>query len=266
MPDRYAQAVRARRAELRALRDQLTGGHRAELRSALALSRVVASAEISSALTALTGQVAAHLASAGRADRRRFPARLNDALDDLAARLPARWAAGLRPALLRIGTARGLSMPPGWPVLPAASPRITGSAPTLEPAGRLRSVSAGLAHGAVPWRLSLIIVPLWGMPALGGRALAPLAAGAALAAVLAAVRARLVAAERARLCRFADTVLTAAGVALAAELGRRLIQLEASALLALDAAVHRRHAEVSAELARLARAGPPPADQERHDG
>ncbi|HVH22473.1 MAG TPA: hypothetical protein VNA11_08450 [Pseudonocardia sp.] len=263
MPDRYADAVRARRAELRALRAQLTGGHRTELRSALALSRVTASAEISAALAALAAQVTAHLAGADRADRRSFPDRLGVALDDLAARLPAQWAAAVRPTLLRIGTARGLPMPAGWPALPVEAGCLP--MPVPERAGRLRAVSASLAHGIVPWRLSLVVVPLWGMPALGGRALAPLAAGAALAAVAAVAHARLVAAERARLRRFADTVLAAAGVALAAELGRRLIQLEASATAALDAAAHRRQAEVTAELARLARAGPPDGP-ERCDG
>ena len=266
MPDRYAEAVRARRAELHALRDQLTGGHRTELRSTLALTRVTASAEISAVLAALAGQVAAHLAGADRAARRSFPDRLGLALDDLAARLPTHWSAALRPALLRIGTARGLPMPAGWPVLPVDAGRRAVTKPILEPAGRLRSVSASLTHGIVPWRLSLIIVPLWGMPALGGRALAPFAAGAVLVAVVAAAHARLVAAERARLRRFADTVLAAAGVALAAELGRRLSQLEASAARALDAAAHRRQDEVTAELARLARAGPPDGSPERRDG
>ena len=53
MPDRYADAVRARRAELRAERELLGGGHRGELRTALALSRVLSGAE--KALKAIAG-------------------------------------------------------------------------------------------------------------------------------------------------------------------------------------------------------------------
>ena len=128
----------------------------------------------------------------------------------------------------------------------------------------MRSLAAGLAHGALPWRLPLIIVPLWGMPALGGRVLAPLAAGSGLAAAAVAVHLRLVAAERASLRRHADTALAAAAVALSAELGRRLIQLEAGASVALDVAAQRRQAEVATELARLA--GAEPGAPERSDG
>jgi hypothetical protein len=250
MADRYADAVRARRGELRALRAQLTGGHRAELRSALALSRLAASAEITTAVAELAAAVAAHLERADREARRQFPAHLARAVDDTARRLSARWVADLRPVLLRIATSRSL---PVRPTLPAARPLP--APPVPAPLGRLRSVLAGAVQGVALWRLllvPLVLLPVWGMPALGGRALAPLAAGTGVAAVAVAARARCVTAERVRLRRHADEVLAAAGIALEADLGRRLIELEAATTGLLDAAVRQRRAEVEAELALLA--------------
>ena len=267
MPDRYADAVRARRAELRGLRDQLAGGHREELRSALALSRLAASAEIAAALTELSADVAGHLDRADRADRRWFAARLTHAVDDTANRLHARWVAELRPTLLRIATARSLPVRPGWPILLPARPLP--APPEPAPDGRLRRLEAGALlgaaqHGAALWRLvlvPLVLLPVWSMPALGGRALAPLAAGTGIATVAVAARARWVAVERARLRRRSDAVIAAAGRALHADLGRRLLELDATAAGALDAAARTRHAEVDAELALLA----PAIDPQRGD-
>lgn len=254
MPDRYATAVRARRAELRGRRDRLAGGPREELRRALALSRLATAAEITAALDRLSAELAAHLARADRADRRRFPARLAHAVDDTAHRLYLGWAARLRPALLRIATAHALPVRPGWPNLPAAGPLPAARAP--RPDGWLRCLASGAAHGAALWRpvlVPLALLPVfWGLPALGGRALVPLAAGSGIAAVAVAARARWVAAERARLHRHADRVLVMAGRALEADLGRRLLEIDAGAGSVLDAAVRTRRAEIEAELALLA--------------
>ncbi len=107
----------------------------------------------------------------------------------------------------------------------------------------------------------LVLLPVWSMPALGGRALAPLAAGTGIATVAVAARARWVAGERARLRRRSDAVIAAAGRALHADLGRRLLELDATAAGALDAAARTRRAEVDAELALLA----PAVDPQRGD-
>jgi hypothetical protein len=264
MPDRYADAVRARRTELRALRARLGGGHRDELRSALALSRLGGSAEITAALAALGAEAATHLERADRADRRRFAARLGQAVEETADRLHTRWAADLRPALLRIARARSLPVRPGWPGLPdppAPSDRFRLDPPPL-PAGRLRSALAGAAHGAALWRLLLVpllALPIWGLPAVGGRPLVPLAAGTGIAVITAAARSRCVAAERSRWRRYADDVLAAARLRWEADLGRRLIEVEVAVAGGLDAAVRQRRAEIEDELARLAPVAAAPA-------
>ena len=258
MPDRYADAVRARRTELRALRAQLAGGHRDDLRSALALSRVTGTAEITAALAALATDAAEHLQRADRADRQRFAARLDLAVEDTAAGLYVRWAAELRPVLLRSAHARSLPMAPGWPSLPAAGPlpgRVRPEPPRPAAFGRLRSALVGAAQGAALWRLLLVpllVLPIWGLPAAGARPLVPLAAGTGLAAVALAARARCVAAERLRLRGHADDVLATARRALEADLDRRLIETEVAVAGGLHAAVGRRRAEVEAELALLA--------------
>ncbi|WP_433557378.1 hypothetical protein ACQPWY_37305 [Pseudonocardia xinjiangensis] len=90
------------------------------------------------------------------------------------------------------------------------------------------------------------------MQAFAEPALAPLAVGAGVAAVIATVRARRTSAERLRLHRHTEQVLAAAARAVDADLGRRLVELERAAVAALDAAVLRRRAEVDAELALLA--------------
>jgi hypothetical protein len=256
MPDRYADAVRARRTELRALRARLVGGHRDELRSALALSRLAGSAEITAALAELGADAAAHLEGADRADRRRFAARLGRAIADTADRLHARWAADLRPALLRIAHERSLPVRPGWPSLPDLPTPSDRSRPEPPPpVGRLRSALTGAAQGAALWRLLLVpllALPIWGLPAVGGRPLVPLAAGTGIAVIAAAARSRCMAAERLRWRRYADDVLAAARLRWEADLGRRLIEVEIALVGGLDAAVRQRRAEIEDELARLA--------------
>jgi hypothetical protein len=256
MPDRYADAVRARRTELRALRARLVGGHRDELRSALALSRLAGSAEITAALAGLAAEAAAHLEVADRADRRRFAARLGQAVEETADRLHARWAADLRPALLRIARARSLPVRPGWPSLPdPRAPSVPARPDPPPPIGRLRSAVAGAAQGAALWRLLLVpllALPICGLPAVGGRPLVPLAAGTGIAVITAAARSRCVAAERLRWRRYADDVLATARLRWEADLGRRLIEVEVAVAGGLDAAVRQRRAEIEDELSRLA--------------
>jgi hypothetical protein len=254
MPDRYIDAVRARRVELRARRGLLTGGHRAELRSCLALSRIAAATEASGALAGLAREAADHVEAGNRSAREQLPDLLAAAVAAVAVDVHAGWAVALRPALRRIATERDLQMDPGWPRLPATQlPAVPTAAQA--PAGRGRSLLAGAADGAALWRLALFpvaMLPLLGLPALAGPALAPLAAGAGVATVAATARARRTAAERARLRRHTEQVLAAAALAIDADLGRRLVELERTVAAALDTAVLRRRAAVDAELALLA--------------
>lgn len=254
MSTRYARAVHARRVELRARRTALTGSHRVEMRSCLALSRLAATAETAAALARLAREVAVHIDAADRAACERFPARLAAAVDDVACAGCAAWTVALRPALQRIATERCLSMPPGWPRLPAGRPPALGVLPP-PPVGAAGSVLAGAVDGAALWRVALIplaVLPLLGLPALGGTALAPLAVGAGVAAVLVAGRSRRAGVERIRLRRHADEVLAATRAALDTDLGRRLLDVERTAGVALDAAVADERAAVDAELALLA--------------
>jgi hypothetical protein len=96
------------------------------------------------------------------------------------------------------------------------------------------------------------------LPALTGPALAPLAVAAGVAALVATARAQHTAAERARLRRHVEQLLAAAALAVDADLGRRLVELERAVVPVLDAAVLRRRAVVDAELALLA---PAPAGE-----
>ena len=248
MPDRYADAVRARRAELRALRAQLAGGHRDELRSALALSRVTGTGGDHRRAGRAGRRSPPTSSRADRADRRRFPARLDRGRSTTPpAGLHGRWAAALRPALLRIAHRRGrCRWPPGWPGLPVAAGCPARSGPTRRgrPRRRLRAVLGGLAHGIAPlWRLLLVpllVLPIWGLPAPGRSCRWSRWPPAAALAAVAARRPRPAAWPRSgpRLRRSRRRPCSPRPrVALEADLGRRLIELEARAAAALDAAV-----------------------------
>lgn len=250
MIDRYADAVHARRTELRSRRALMGGGHRSELRSCLALSRLAATADIGAAFADLAREVGPHLESP---ERDQLPALLDTAVADTAVALRAAWAAALLPALRRIATERELRMPPGWPVLPA--PHHPAPVTTPEPASAVRLLLAGAADGAALWRLALLplaALPLLGLPALGGAATAPLAVVVGVAVVVLAARARLRAGDRLRWRRHVDAQLASARSALETDLGRQLLQIERSAGAALDRAVVQRRAELDAELSLLA--------------
>jgi hypothetical protein len=253
MPDRYADAVLARRRELRELRERLAGGHRGELRSCLALSRLAAARDASGELAALRREAAEHVRRGDRSARDRLFEEVTVAVNTIAATLAARWAAELGPPLRRIATERGLDMEPGWPRLPA--PRPPGPPPPPDPAPSGPTLLAGVIDAAALGRLALLpiaVLPLIGLPALGGPALAPLAVGVGLTALVVAARARRIAAERDRLHRRVEQVVGAAAAAIEADLDRRLVELEPGASAALDAAVLRRRAAVDRELAALA--------------
>ena len=254
MPDRYADAVRARRAELRAELEPLAGTHRAELRAELGLARIVAADKAAAAFAGLVREVGEHVDHPERAVGRALPARLPSALDGLAVRVHTAALAQLAPALRRIATSRRLALDPAWPALPA--PRL----PLLAagPVGPVRAPRlAGAAEGLAVWRVAFVLLaamPLVGLPVWGGPALAPVAVGLGGAAVAVAVVARRGSAEQALLRRQMDAVLGQARVALRVDVERVLLELERSAAAELDAAVQRRRSGVEAEL--LALTGP----------
>ncbi|MDT7580330.1 MAG: hypothetical protein QOK35_1594 [Pseudonocardiales bacterium] len=258
-PDRYADAVRARRTELRGARALLLGGHRAELRSGLAAGRLAASAELATTLAAFDRELRRHADHADRAVRAALPGRAAVAVDRMAARAVERWAAVVLPAVRRVATARRLPVP--WTVPGGADPVTAVLArppvvpmPAPDPPPRaVRALVAGATEGT--WRLALLpaaVLPAVGLPALGGRSVVPLAAGLGLALLVLAGRARRDAADRARLRRWGSDAVAAVRTALETELSRRLLEVERLVGAALDDAVTRQRAVVDDELRALA--------------
>ncbi len=254
-PDRYADAVRARRAELRAAEALLRGGHRAELRSGLAAGRLTASAELATALAALDRELRHHVDHADGHGRAALPDRVAEAVDRLAASAARRWAAVVLPPVRRVAAARGLPVPWSGAHPLAASlarpPAVAVPAPEPAPCA-LRAVLLGATAG---WRLALLpvaVLPAVGLPVLGGPAAVPLAAGLGLALLAAGVRARRVAADRARLRRWGAEVVATVRAALETELARRLLEVERLAGQELDDAVTRRRVQVERALRELA--------------
>jgi hypothetical protein len=252
-PDRYADAVRARRAELRAGRDALAG-HRAELRTALALARLAVTEEFAAELGRLGGQARVHLGRCGPGDRARFPTVLLSAVDDL-----RRWAAAhrdatVRSAALRVAARRGLDIE-----IPRGCPPGPFRPPPAEPA---RPGWVGAVSG---WRAALIpaaLLPLLGLPVTTPSAVAG-ATGLGIAVAVLAGGQHLAAADRLRLRHWSESVLAAARAEADAALARLLLGTEQGAGAALDAAVACRRGKVEAELARLA---PRPHREEIVDG
>ena len=168
VPDRHADAVRARRAELRAELGSLAGTHRAELRAELGLARIAAADAAAAAFAGLGREVGGHTAHPERAVGRALPACLPAALDALAARVHSAVLAQLAPALRRIATVRRLDLSPAWPTLPL--PRL----PLMDvgPAAPVRAPRlAGAAEGLAVWRVAFVALaamPLVGLPVWGG--------------------------------------------------------------------------------------------------
>jgi hypothetical protein len=270
LPDRYADAVRARRAELRNVRSLLVGGHRLELRSGLAAARLTASAELATALAALDRELRHQADHAGRAGRAALPGLVAAAVDRLVDRAVDRWAATALGVVRGVAAVRGLPLPVGWPGDRPSIDRVTAVVrhrpavplPAPDPApGAVRALLAGATAGT--WRIALLpaaALPAVGLPALGGRSTLPLALGLGLALLIGAARARRVAADRARLRRWGAEMAASVRGALETELARRLLEVERRAGAELDDAVSRRRGEVDAELRALA---PQPAGRSR---
>jgi len=260
--NRYADAVRERRAELRGARSLLVGGHRAELRSGLAAARLAASAELATALAALDRELRHHADHADRAGRAALPEMVPAAVDRLLDHAAGRWAATVLPALRCVATVRGLRPPLPWPGGRATTDRVTAALrcrpmvalPALDPPPTVvRALLAGATEGM--WRLALLpaaALSAVGLSALGGRSTVPFALGLGLALLLVAVRARRVAADRARLRRWGTEVTATVRGALETELSRRLLEVERHAGAELDDAAVRRRTEIDAELRALA--------------
>jgi hypothetical protein len=257
--DRYADAVRARRAELRSVRALLLGGHRVELRHCVTASRLAASAELADALAGLGRELRHHAARAGRAGRAALPTAAGSAVDRLVDHVIAVWAVALVTGLRRVAAPRCTSGVLPWPadadpvvalVVRRPSVALPGPDP---PAGAARALLTGLTGGT--WRLALLpaaVLPAVGLPALGGPAALPPALGIGLALLAAGVGAHRVAADRIRLRRWADEGVATVRAALDTELVRRAVEVERVAGAELDELAARRLAWVDAELRALA--------------
>ncbi len=255
MPDRYGDAVRARRAELAGARALLAGSHRAELRSELALSRLAAADALAAALAQLGREVRGRIGHPERAVRAGIPALLAAALELVAAAVHERWCAELAPGLRRIAGVRTLPMGVEWPRLPPPRAPVLPAPLVVERVQASRSLLTGAVEGLALWRLVLLPIAALSLLGLGvpaWPALVPLAAGVGVAGAVAVVRSRRVALERAALRRCAEEALSAARVALEADLARRLVEVERAVGAELDAAVARRRREVDVELRVLA--------------
>lgn len=251
MPDRYADAVRARRAELRASYQQLVGSHRVELRAELALSRIETAAAAGVAWARLAREIRAYVDGGDRAGRARLPVLVAAAIEAVTETVLANWAADLRPGLRRIAGVRALPVDRAWPVIPR--PRRPAPVPAMPEPVR-GSPLLGAVDGAAMWRLMLLplgVVPLLGLPVIGGLALAPLVACAGVVGVAVAIRSRRVALERVALRRCTEEVLATGRAALDAEIGRLLLELERVAGAELDHAAARRRDAIAAELGCL---------------
>jgi hypothetical protein len=246
-PDRYGDAVRARRRELRERRALLAPGHRAALRDALLLARSGARTAAAAELAALRREADAHLAGPRP---RALVALLPVAAAAVADRAQGSWAHGARAAVRRTAADRGLRLPARWPAvppLPAARP--------APPAPDRPGPVAVLADAGV-WRtaaLPLVVASLAvavGATAAGPALLLP-AAGAGAGVLVVAVRHRRAATDRARLRRWCGELLDAVAADLDAGLAHAATALAAGAGADLDAAVGRHRAALDAELVLL---------------
>lgn len=248
--DRYADAVRARRAELRAARTDLTGNHRAELRAALVAVRLAAQAELADALAALAAQTHAHLRGCDRRGRAAFPPLLVGAATALREHAAGRRTAAVRVAARRVAARRGITLDAAWPPLAEIGARPL-RLPDAEPgASPWTWISGG-------WRAALLpaaSLPLVGLSVASPAAVVATAAVGTGAAVLVGGH-QAASGERSRLQRWAEEVLRAVRADGDAALARALLRVEGAGAV-LDGAVAARRAEVDAALAELAPAVP----------
>ncbi|QJY45997.1 hypothetical protein [Pseudonocardia broussonetiae] len=101
------------------------------------------------------------------------------------------------------------------------------------------------------WRLAVLPLAVAPLSGFAGPAVLLPAVGAAVLVLVAVVRARRAAADRARLHRWGTDLLAAAHARLDAELARRTAVRTTAAAARLDAALARCRAEAGAELALL---------------
>ncbi len=239
--DRYADAVTARRAELRAQRRLLGPGIRAELRDALALVRAAGAAGTTAAFADLRREVEVHL---DHTSARALPPLVAAAVVAIEEWAHRRWTDEARTALLEVALLREL------PVLPVVPPREPGPAAHPGQPRPVRWIEVLADAGA--WRLAvlpLVVAPLTG-PAGPAVLLPALGLGVLVLAVV--LRARRAATEQARVRLWCAELVALAQERIDAELGRRTAMLAARAAPVLDDALGRRRRAVVAELDLLA--------------
>ncbi|MGD9985856.1 hypothetical protein [Pseudonocardia sp.] len=244
MVDRYAEAVRMRRAELTAQRAGLAG-HRAEVHTVCGLARASAAMQVTTVVGALTAESTRYLDRAGRADRARFPEHARAAADRAVDLVVQRVEGRLLPELRRIATVRGLPMD----VVDTGPPEATDlTLPSVPPPARPWQVLSG-SRTVLPW----LGVPIVGAPAVTGTVGPAVGCGAVLLGVTVATR--WVAAERTRLRQWIPGVAAVVRAAATSALVARLVHVEQRVVAALDVAVAARLAAIDDELAALAAEG-----------
>jgi hypothetical protein len=255
-PDRYAEALSARRSELHAQR-RAAESPRVALRAELALVTVASRADLPAALRVLRDSAGPWLRTAPA----RLPAMLAPALAALRVSVVDAAAARGEAAVLRVaGAVSGPEPVPADLLGPSVAQRVHPvdhrSAPDLPAVPRrvgwVEALVRSGGGGAV--RVALVLAagaPALGLTVAGGRILLPLTIGLAVAAValLAAHRRRAV--ERERWARWVDGVLDVAGAGVRAELDTALITLEQRAGPPLDRLAADRRATIVHELRTL---------------
>ncbi|MFR9805803.1 hypothetical protein ACL02T_26455 [Pseudonocardia sp. RS010] len=286
---RHAQALRARRSELREALAEVDGRHRARLRGDLALVRLRATADLTASLRDLHALCGPWISG----PRTALPPVLGPALDRVCGAVPGRVREEAEAVVRRIaGRMLGpVPLPPeilpcsahtpspsgpspsgpslsgpslsgpslSGPSLSVPSPTVRGLPEPPRRVGRLDAlVRAGSGTGVV--RLALVLVagaPALGLSVAGGRTLLPLALGLALAAVVLLARRRRAAVERERWAYWLDTALRDAEAGAAAAVSALLIDLERRSTELLDRIAAQRRGALSAELRALGGPGAP---------